>query len=197
MALRDQERLVAALDFAVGVHRDQMRKGTQIPYVSHLLQVSGLVLEHGGDVDQAVAGLLHDAMEDGEDVDEAKLRDRFGAEVARMVAACSDTTPGRTGGDKEDWKVRKQRYVDQLRGSDARTRLVAACDKLDNLRSLIADLKADGPKTLERFTGTPPQTRWYYEEVREVLGIELPGRLVEEVDQLLGELRRFIPQAAA
>jgi hypothetical protein len=76
-------------------------------------------------------------------------------------------------------------------------RLVAACDKLDNLRSLLADLHAEGPATLARFSGTPPQIRWYYEAVRRGLGSHLPERLLRELDALVGELARFVPESAA
>jgi hypothetical protein len=165
--------------------------------VSHLVQVAGLVLEHGGDADQAIAGLLHDAIEDCPGVTEAGLRRSFGAEVARIVRAVSDVLEGDVPGRKSPWGLRKRRFIRHLRGQDARVRLVAACDKLDNLRSLLADLHAEGPATLARFSGTPPQIRWYYEAVRRALGNGLPERLLRELDALVGELARFVPQSEA
>jgi len=192
----EQARLVSALRFALDAHGAQTRKGSDVPYASHLFEVTGLVLEHGGDLDQAVAGLLHDVLEDCEDVDAAALQTRFGAEVARMVCACSDLLGGDTAAAKSDWLLRKRHYIEKLREADRRTRLVAACDKLHNLRCLIADLRNAGLSTLERFNSTPPQTRWYYEAVRGALGADLPRRLLIEVDALLEELARFVPHAA-
>jgi (p)ppGpp synthase/HD superfamily hydrolase len=192
----ERARLVSALRFALDAHGAQTRKGSEVPYASHLLEVAGLVLEHGGDVDQAVAGLLHDALEDCEGVDVDSLRAGFGADVAGMVGACSDLLDGDTAAAKSDWLTRKRHYIDKLRGADERTRLVAACDKLHNLRCLIADLRHFGSATLDRFNGTPRQTRWYYEAVRNALGADLPPRLLIEVDALLAELAHFVPGTA-
>jgi GTP pyrophosphokinase len=189
----DRARLAAAVSFALEIHAEQTRKGTRIPYVSHLLQVAGLVLEHGGDGEQAIAAVLHDAVEDCEDVDFAILRTRFGADVALIVEQCTDLLPGDTPEAKSPWIERKRRYVAQLEEADERARLVAACDKLHNLRSVVADLRAEGPATLERFTGTPEQTRGYYEAVRAAVGPGLPGRLTYELEALLDELREFVP----
>ena len=196
MTPRERARFARALRFALAAHGDQKRKGTQIPYVSHLVQVAGLVLEHGGDADQAIAGLLHDAIEDCEGVTEAVLRERFGPEVARIVGAVSDVLEGDTPSRRSPWSVRKRRFIAHLRRQDERVRLVAGCDKLDNLRSLAADLHAEGPVTLARFRGTPAQIRWYYEEVRRALGNGLPQRLLRELDALAAELARFVPVAS-
>jgi (p)ppGpp synthase/HD superfamily hydrolase len=192
----ERAKLVNALCFALDAHGAQTRKGSDVPYASHLLEVTGLVLEHGGDIDQAVAGLLHDVLEDCEGVDPTALQARFGAEVARIVGECSDLLDGDTAAAKSDWLSRKRHYIEKLREADRRTRLVAACDKLHNLRCLIADLRHFGLATLDRFNATPPQTRWYYEAVRGALGADLPPRLLIEVDALLGELDRFVPRAA-
>lgn len=192
----ERAKLVNALRFALDAHGAQTRKGSDVPYASHLLEVAGLVLEHGGDIDQAVAGLLHDVLEDCEGADPAALQACFGAEVAHIVSVCSDLLDGDTASEKSDWLLRKRHHIDELRSVDSRARLVAACDKLHNLRCLIADLRHFGPATLERFNGTPPQTRWYYETVRNALGTDLPPRLLNEVDALLGELARFVPRAA-
>src|SRR6267142_2813857 len=92
----DRRRLVDALAFALNAHGDQTRKGSEIPYASHLLSVAGLVLEAGGDIEQAAAALLHDTLEDGEGVDERRLRDEFGDAIAAIVVACTDLLPGAT-----------------------------------------------------------------------------------------------------
>jgi (p)ppGpp synthase/HD superfamily hydrolase len=166
--------------------------------VSHLLQVSGLVLEHGGDADQAVAGLLHDVLEDCEGVEAEMLRERFGEDVVRIVQDLTDVLEDDTPANKSDWLTRKRAYLDHL-GDLAlheRTRLVAGCDKVHNLRSTIADLRHDGLVTLERFTASPAQIRWYYEALRNALAPHLPARLLDEFDALLAELRRYVPKAS-
>jgi (p)ppGpp synthase/HD superfamily hydrolase len=194
MNQRDRERLADAFRFALDAHAEQTRKGTDIPYASHLLQVSGLVLEHGGDATLAMAGVLHDALEDSAHVDDAALRARFGDEVARIVESCTDLLPGDRPDKKSRWELRKRAYLERLAKADARTRLVAVCDKVHNLRSLVADLRAEGVSTLERFTAAPAQTRWYFESVRETLCDGLPARLVDEFDGLLDVLRGFVPE---
>lgn len=193
----DQLRLADALGFALRAHGDQTRKNTSIPYASHLLQVAGLVLEAGGDGDQALAGLLHDCIEDCADVDAAALRARFGDEVARIVEACSDVEPGDCPDAKSDWGLRKTRYLERLASADARIRLVAACDKLHNLRSLVADLRAFGPATLGRFTARPEQARWYYESAHARLRDALPEPLRLEFDAQVDALRSFVARAEA
>jgi (p)ppGpp synthase/HD superfamily hydrolase len=190
----DQDRLASALRFALDAHGDQKRKGTAIPYVSHLLQVAGLVLEFGGTPDEAVAALLHDTIEDC-DTDEDAVRARFGAEVARIVAECSDVLEGDTPGRKSPWRDRKEAYIAHVGAADRATRLVSACDKLHNLRSMLADLHADGPATLERFSGKPPELLWYYEQVRRAVGEDLPRRLLRELDQGIAEFAALVHPA--
>ncbi len=205
MRKRDRTKLTRALEFALEAHGDQKRKGTKIPYVSHLLQVAGLVLEHGGDAVQATAALLHDTVEDVAHVDVALVRKRFGREVAEMVKALSDVLEGDTPEKKSPWLVRKRRYIAHLAKTGRRARLVSACDKLHNLRSILADLehatKRDGrkgvAKALEKFSGSPRQIRWYYEEVIAALTRGLPPRLAAELEQGLRELRTYVRESSA
>ena len=191
----DRALIADAMAFALEAHGTQVRKGTKIPYVSHVIRVCGLVLEYGGDARQAAAGLLHDTIEDC-DVTEAELRVRFGADVARMVRALSDVLEGDTASKKSPWLKRKQAYVTHLARVPRRVRLVSACDKLDNLRAIVDDIAAHGTKTLRRFSGTPRQIRWYYEEVIAALGAQIPQRLRAELRLLAAELARFIPEAS-
>jgi len=190
-----QARLVEALAFALEAHGAQTRKGRAIPYASHLLQVAGLVLEHGGDVELAVAALLHDTLEDCERIDDGALRTRFGERVTRVVIACSDVLPGDAPDAKSPWTLRKRRYLEQLRDAERDTHLVVACDKLHNLRSLLSDLDAEGPSTLERFTARPEQTRAYHEAVREVVAETIPESLCREFDDALTALARWVPHS--
>ena len=192
----EKARLLDAVAFAVDAHANQTRKGRGTPYVGHPLRVAGLVLEHGGDADQAVAGLLHDTLEDCPEVDAALLRSRFGEGVTRMVAECSDLLPGDSPRHKSPWRKRKEYFLGRLGDVDKRTRLVVACDKLDNLRSLIADLECEGAVTLERFHASPRQTRWYYEQVGARLGEEIPAVVSGELRRLLRVLEAFVPEAS-
>jgi (p)ppGpp synthase/HD superfamily hydrolase len=194
----DQEKWTAALAFALAAHADQTRKGKpSVPYSTHLVTVSALALEHGGgDVELAIAGLLHDTVEDTP-VGLDELRERFGPRVAKIVEGLTDLLPGDTPEEKGEWQERKEAYLAALPGKDRETRLVAACDKLHNLRSLVSDLDAEGVTTLERFSARPPQTRWYYQEVRRALGERVPAALGAELDALLERLAEYVASASA
>lgn len=190
----DQQLLVDALAYALEAHGEQTRKGKPVPYVSHLLRVAGMVLDQGGSASQAAVGLLHDVIEDC-DVEEAELRERFGEEIAGSVRTLSDVLPGDTAHEKSAWPERKAHYLESLGRAGPWTRLVAGCDKVDNLRAIVADLEHEGIDTLTRFTASAPQTRWYYEAVRSLIGPDLPPALVQDFDRLLVRLRHFIPEA--
>ena len=154
-----------AFALAEELHRDQTRKSTGIPYVSHLLAVTALVLEDGGRDDEAIAALLHDAAEDagGRETLEA-IRGHFGDRVALIVAACSDSMPG-TGETKEPWEERKAAYLEELAGADASVLRVSLADKLHNGRTLLTDLARDGAGVWERFNAPPDRQAWYYGEL--------------------------------
>lgn len=132
-------KISEAFDLARSLHERQMRKGTSIPYISHLMSVSALVLEHGGDEIQAIAGLLHDALEDAGPEHGATIRKRFGERVLRIVEGCTDGVPD-TAGRKPDWRERKEAYLAHLANVDGDTLLVSACDKLHNARAILLDL---------------------------------------------------------
>lgn len=189
----EQDRLIQATELCHRWHATQLRKSTEIPYVSHLIQVEGLVLEHGGDTDQAIAALLHDSLEDAPNSEERAVREseihsRFGPAVLEIVLDCTDTGPDEYLDDKKDWRERKDRYLEQLRRASSRTHLVAGCDKRHNLQAIVSDVKTWGPTIFDRFTATPSESVWYYASVIKVLRPSLPARLVEELDQLLAEL---------
>lgn len=196
MDREEYELLSRAFSFAAEAHAGQTRKGGDIPYLSHPLQVSGLVLRHGGSVELAAVALLHDTIEDCAGVTVAVLEKAFGSSIAGRVATLTDLLPGDTPERKGSWLDRKRHYLTQLAAADLGTGLVAACDKLDNLRCVVADIEEHGIETLERFTGSPGQTRWYYEEVREVVAPGLPTPLLGEIDRLLAALKRAVPVAS-
>lgn len=153
-------RYARGVRFAAAAHAGQVRKGTAIPYITHPLAVSALVLEFGGDEDQAVAGLLHDVVEDC-DVSLETLADRFGVRVAAIVEGCTDGAPDEHG-RKAPWLERKERYIRNLELESPDTLLVSACDKLHNARSIVSDIRFVGSSVFDRFTATREQTIWYY-----------------------------------
>lgn len=169
-----------ALEFAVVAHGDQTRKGTAIPYVSHLLQVSGLVLEWGGDLEQATAALLHDVVEDTART-LAEVEAAFGPGVAAIVADCTDTEPDEAPTRKRPWLDRKRGYIEKLRSVGLRSALVIACDKLHNISTLLADLGRDGVATLSRFNAPAPKQLWYFRAVAAALAGRVPAGLHAEL----------------
>ncbi|HEY8380283.1 MAG TPA: HD domain-containing protein [Nannocystis sp.] len=165
-----------ALEFAVVAHGDQTRKGTAIPYVSHLLQVSGLVLEWGGDVEQAAAALLHDVVEDTART-LAEVEAAFGPGVAAIVADCTDTEPDEVPTRKRPWLDRKRGYLEKLRSVGQRSALVIACDNLHNISTLLADLGREGVATLSRFNAPAPKQLWYFRAITDALEGRVPAGL--------------------
>jgi (p)ppGpp synthase/HD superfamily hydrolase len=153
------DRFRAALMLAFDLHRDQERKGSGVPYVAHVLGVASLVMEHGGDEDAAISALLHDAVEDQGGLDIlARIEAEFGQQVASIVLACSDSvsTP------KPAWRERKEAYIAHLRQAGPDAQLVSACDKLYNLRTILADYARSGEALWSRFTGGRDGVLWYY-----------------------------------
>lgn len=158
----DVNRFSDAVKWATELHADQFRKGTGIPYVSHLLAVASLVLEGGGTEDQAIAGLLHDAIEDT-DTTAIEIEQRFGKDVADMVVACSDTEVK----PKPPWRDRKVAYIEHLEAVDTPrdALLVSAADKLHNSRSILSDYRRIGDELWQRFNAGKDGQLWYYSEL--------------------------------
>ena len=164
------ERLGQALAWAEAVHRGHLRKGTDTPYVSHLVSVAALVMEHDGSEDEAIGALLHDAIEDrsGDDP-QAMKRDiarRFGQPVLDIVIGCSDAESqrekDRENGNRALWHERKQAYLAHLRSAPRPVRLVSMADKLHNARAILADYRRVGEQLWERFNGGRDGVLWYY-----------------------------------
>jgi GTP pyrophosphokinase len=182
------ERFEEALVYAARLHARQIRKGTAIPYVSHLLAVASLVLENGGVEDEAIAALLHDAVEDqGGAATREEIRRRFGESVAVIVDGCTDTetTP------KPPWRERKERYVAHIADAPASVRLVSASDKLHNARSILSDLRSSGDAVWQRFTGGREGTLWYYRSLVEAFRAHGSSPLVEELTRTVAEIERL------
>jgi (p)ppGpp synthase/HD superfamily hydrolase len=180
-------RLGDALKLAADAFAHVPRKGTGIPYLSHLLAVSTMVMEHGGTPDQCIAAVLHDYLEDIHGASEVHLQERFGDNVALLVRALSDTTQAE---HKEPWLERKQRYIAHLRTTSGEVRLICCADKIHNARSLLRDRRVLGDALFERFHATKEQTFWYYEEVVKALGEGWSHGLLEELERDVNELVR-------
>ena len=183
-----------ALTMAIQAHGGQIRKGTEnatglaVPYITHPVAVSALVVRYGGDEDQAIAGLLHDVLEDGGPQWVEPIQKAFGDRVLSMVQACTDGVPDATG-KKPPWKQRKEAYLAHLSESSGDALLVSACDKLHNLTSILDDLRELGDAVFERFTASKEQTIWYYTELAGVLAGRVPARLDRAIQAELLELR--------
>lgn len=178
-----------ALLYATHVHGGQVRKGTSIPYVAHLLAVAATVLEYGGSEDMAVAALLHDAAEDqGGEPRLSDIRNRFGDRVADMVRSCSDSVVELSvGQQKEGWRTRKMKYIEHLDTVDKETLLVSLSDKVHNARSILRDLRKPeiGPAVWEQFNKPKEETLWYYRELANAFQRLLPGQLSDELVEIV------------
>jgi (p)ppGpp synthase/HD superfamily hydrolase len=171
-------RVGEALRFAADAFAHRIRKGSGAPYLTHLLSVTTLVMEHGGDEDQICAAVLHDYLEDIPEGSAAQLEARFGARVTRIVQALSDATDPH---DKPPWKPRKLAYLAHLRVAPHDVKLVSAADKLHNARSILADHARIGDEVFARFSAPREETLWYYREVARALAEGFAHPLVDEV----------------
>ena len=202
------ERYDRALVFASKLHREQRRKGAGIPYLTHLLSVSALVMEHGGDEDQAIAGLLHDALEDqgsgyrgGRDALARAIAAQFGEAVLAIVESCTDD--GRYPTDSTDrdqriryWRLRKQAYLRHLGEAGLPALRVSCADKVHNARTLLLDYRRFGESLWARFhADTRELQMWYYgalvaafelrlQQIRDAGLITLTGELAATVQAL-------------
>jgi (p)ppGpp synthase/HD superfamily hydrolase len=189
------ERFTAAVDYARIAHAGQTRKGTAIPYLQHLLAVASLVLEHGGDEDQAIAGLLHDVLEDCGEAHAGVIGERFGERVLAIVLGCTDgTAEGKAGLDdgiarRRDWLRRKQAYLAHLAHASDDMLLVSGCDKLHNARAIVGDLQRPdiGQGVFARFTGGRDGTLTYYRLLADLFtqrGAGMAVALEREVERM-------------
>ena len=188
MTSRLTPRFEEALVFATQLHAQQIRKGSQTPYVAHLLGVTALVLENGGDEDTAMAALLHDAVEDQGGLKTLnEIRKRFGTRVAEIVEACSDTFTF----PKPPWRKRKQAYLDHLPHTTPEARLVSLADKLHNARSILRDLSQDGELVWNKFNGGKQGTLWYYHSLVEIFQQLEDNFLVAELSRVVAQIEEL------
>jgi (p)ppGpp synthase/HD superfamily hydrolase len=183
-----------AMAYAAEKHRNQTRKGGDIPYLGHLLSVAGYVIEAGGTETEAIAALLHDTAEDqGGEETLAEIRQKFGAEIASIVAECSDTvvTP------KPPWRERKENYVHHLSGASDSAVLVSLADKLHNAHAILRDFRAHGAELWQRFSVKDPADHlWYYTSLLEVYSARFHNWMVDELREVIGALEYEVGQSA-
>lgn len=184
-------RFEEALVYATQLHAGQVRKGTTIPYIAHLLAVAGIVLENGGNEDEAIAALLHDAIEDqGGAATREEIRRRFGNTVVEIVDSCTDAEIM----PKPPWKPRKEAYIARMRHASASVRLVSVADKLHNTRSILADYRVLGDALWHRFTGSKEGTLWYYRSLVTAYREAGTSPLIEELARVVAELEALVAQ---
>lgn len=184
-------RFEEALVFAAQLHAQQRRKGTSIPYIAHLLAVASLVLEYGGNEDEAIAALLHDAIEDqGGVFAREEIRRRFGNTVVAIVDGCTDAEVI----PKPPWRERKESYIAGVPHSSASVRLVSAADKLHNARSILADYRLLGDDLWKRFAGGKQGTLWYYHALVDAYREAGSNALVEELARTVAAIDALVAQ---
>ena len=172
MNCTEQARRRSQAQAQAKAHANQTRKSTEIPYISHLMSVSALVFENSGTEDQAIAGLLHDVLEDADPPSSIPwLREQiainFGQDVLTIVDACTDGVPDNSG-KKPAWEPRKQAYLLQLQNKPPEVLLVSCCDKLHNARAILTDLNVIGVEVFDRFNSSKAQTLWYYQNLSDL-----------------------------
>jgi len=181
------DRFNDALVFAANLHSRQKRKGTQIPYLSHLLGVASIALEYGATEDEAIAALLHDAVEDqGGAETQRQIKEKFGKEIERIVVECSDTDKV----PKPPWKERKTAYIRHLlnQRTSPSARLVSAADKLHNARAIAKDYRGIGEQLWKRFNASKDETLWYYRALVQAFRKTLKNPVVDELDRVVTEI---------
>jgi (p)ppGpp synthase/HD superfamily hydrolase len=186
-------RFTEAVEYARQLHTEY-RKGTGIPYMAHLIGVAALVMgEADGRVpvteDMVIAALLHDAVEDHGGLPRLHdIEERFGPNVARMVAALSDTF-AEDHDKKEGWEERKKNYLARLRQEPDDVLLISAADKLYNAKAILDDFKEIGAAVFDRFKRGKDQQLWYFDELLKVFRAHPPNRIVNDLESVIEELR--------
>ena len=190
-AMQLSDRFGDALLYAYALHANQRRKGTQIPYIAHLLCVTALVLEAGGGEDEAIAALLHDAVEDqgGQGTFE-EIRVKYGHHVADMVAELTDSWED----PKPPWQERKEQYLKHLWEVSPEVRKISLADKLHNARSILYALREEGETTWEKFHGGKNGTLWYYKSLASFFAATGDDQMTQDLTQVVAEIKKLACQ---
>jgi (p)ppGpp synthase/HD superfamily hydrolase len=179
------ERFTTALTYATQLHVNQVRKGSGVPYIAHLLGAASIALEYGANEDEAIAALLHDAIEDqGGAATREEIRRRFGDNVTAIVDGCTDadTIP------KPPWRQRKEAYIAHIATASPSVLLVSAADKLYNAQSILKDYRVLGESLWERFQGGKAGTLWYYPALVDAFKKTGATTIVEELERVVSAI---------
>jgi GTP pyrophosphokinase len=182
------ERFEEALIYAARLHAEQKRKRSSVPYLAHLLGVTSLVLEDGGGENEAIAALLHDAVEDQGGLDTlAEIEVRFGPEVAEIVDGLTDAYSD----PKPPWKERKEAYIASIRTANSAVVRVSLADKVYNARTTLRDIRLEGEAGWEKFNGGKEGTLWYYRQLIHEFEYHGSRSLLSELIRIVSELERL------
>ena len=180
-------RIIDAFALAHEVHAEHTRKGSGVPYITHVMAVAAIVGEHGGDEDTFIAALLHDAVEDGDGYAMLdRVREQFGTRAAGLVEACSDAFVK----PKPEWRERKERFIASMRNAGLDVKLIVAADKLHNVCATIGDCTLLGEEVWMRFTGRREGTLWYYAAIAQALAENWEHSLIDDLASAVEELHR-------
>jgi (p)ppGpp synthase/HD superfamily hydrolase len=187
-------RFTSAVEYARTLHIER-RKGTDIPYMAHLLGVAALVMGEAGHADvtedMVIAALLHDAAEDhGGQLRLDDIEHNFGRDVAQMVESLSDSLV-EDSSRKAPWRERKENYLKRLRREPADVLLISAADKLYNARSILDDYRKIGPEVWRRFKRGRKHQLWYFRELLKVFKAAGKSRIVAELERVTDKLERI------
>jgi (p)ppGpp synthase/HD superfamily hydrolase len=182
-------RMYKALKLAFKLHGHDARKKSTVPYIAHLLAVCALVQLDGGSEDEAIAALLHDALEDKpKEINRKKIRHKFGKKVLKMIELSTDTPKDYTGGQKPPWKERKEAYLKHIRETDQSLLRVTIADKIDNARAILADHQRMGNQVWEKFNAGKEDQLWYYRSCIKAFDVSgYSGPLLEELRCLVDQ----------
>ncbi|MDQ3546913.1 MAG: HD domain-containing protein [Verrucomicrobiota bacterium] len=177
-----------ALVYATRTHGGQLRKKTNIPYIGHLLGVTAIAMEYGANETEAIAALLHDAVEDcGGPERQREIEEKFGRAVGEIVAECTDTDQM----PKPPWRERKEKYIAHLESASVSTRLVSAADKLHNSQAIVHNLREDGAEIWQRFKGGKEGALWYYRALVTAFRKHGDSALIDELDRVVTQMEEL------
>jgi len=184
--MRYGHRVVDAMTLMCELHADQVRKGSGEAYISHTMAVAAITAQYGGDEDQFIAALLHDAVEDqGGRPTLERIREAFGDRVAGLVLGCTDADEQ----PKPPWRGRKEAHLRKIAHAPPDLRLILAADKIHNARTIIQGLREAGPAVWDRFKGGREGTLWYYDQMQQALGRDWEHSILLELADTIERLR--------
>jgi (p)ppGpp synthase/HD superfamily hydrolase len=187
-------KIIEAFEFAFHAHQNKYRKGTEIPYICHPLDVASVLMKNNADSDLITAGLLHDVVEDA-GVELSEIERKFGGAVTELVRGASEPPELRTADldSKQTWRARKQHTIDFSTNASREMKMLSCADKLSNIRDMLRDHQLEGDKFWERFNASKDEQSWYYrsmvttfESGEEISDLPMYEEFKECVERLFG-----------